>query len=86
MESENHRQTPALPAVTLDHVQGFVEQLCRAIRELRCDPEFSAKNLRTAYQQGHKDALEQAEDATREALELLMNGLAGGDSGTAQSG
>ncbi len=23
MESENHRQTPALPAVTLDHVQGF---------------------------------------------------------------
>lgn len=56
------------------------------IRELRCDPEFSAKNLRTAYQQGHKDALEQAEDATREALERLMNGLAGGDSGTAQSG
>jgi hypothetical protein len=78
MESEHRRQSPASPAPeVLALLEAFSEDLCNSIRGLRSDPEFNAKNLRSAYKQGHKDALEQAEDTARESIQALFGKLAG---------
>ncbi|MBF3053144.1 hypothetical protein ACQCLI_31945 (plasmid) [Pseudomonas nitroreducens] len=78
MESEHLRQSPASPTPeVLALLEAFSKDLCNSIRGLRSDPEFNAKNLRSAYQQGHKDALEQAEDTARESIQALLSKLAG---------
>lgn len=76
MDSNHQPGATPLTPEALHQVRSFGDELCKTLRALRSDPEFSAKNLRSAYQQGHKDALEQAEDATRLALESLLQQLA----------
>lgn len=75
MDSNHPGATPLTPEA-LYQVRSFGDELCKTLSALKSDPEFSAKNLRSAYQQGHKDALEQAEDATRMALDALLQQLA----------
>lgn len=76
MDSEQLRQSSALSGQEVQSLlEAFGQQLCNSIRSLRSDPEFTANNLRSAYQQGHKDALEKAEDTARDSLQALLEVL-----------